>query len=106
MSEVRVCKRKDMDNRVVILTNVKTMLEWFVAVVLAIVIRQFNSITRLLVHVSGWLVQMISVWLVFNVPLVLAIGFPPYTPNLTATEANFLTLLSLFYMLFNLNFKH
>ena len=74
MWEVRVCPRKDMDNRVVTHMNVKTMLEWFVVAVLVVVIRLFSSITRLLVHVNGWLVQTISVWLVASVNRALATG--------------------------------
>ena len=63
-----------MGNRVVTHMNVKTMLEWFVAAVLAAVIRLFSSITQLLAHVNGWLVQMIFVWLVASVNPALATG--------------------------------
>ena len=90
MSELRVWPRKDMANRVVTHMNVKTMLEWFVVAVHVVAIRLFSSITRLLVHVSGWLVLTISVWLVSNVPRALAIGFLPHTLTLTATESIFL----------------
>ena len=80
-----------MANRVVTHMNVKTMLEWFVVVVPVVVIRLFSSITRLLVHVSGWLVLTISVWLVISVNRELATGLLGglLILILTVVESNF-----------------